>query len=216
MYKFSILQRIYKEGIIAIIRADSVEDALKMSDACIDGGVTCLEISFTTPDTPDVIKTLSKRYADKALIGAGTVLDAETARIAILSGSKFVLAPNLNLEVIQTCNRYQVVSMPGVATATEVVHAMEAGADIIKVFPGEAFGAGYLKVLRAPLPQAPLMPSGGVTLENTKDWFENGAVAVGVGSGMTGPAKTGDYAAVTANARNFVELLTKIPRSITV
>jgi 2-dehydro-3-deoxyphosphogluconate aldolase / (4S)-4-hydroxy-2-oxoglutarate aldolase len=124
--------------------------------------------------------------------------------MAILEGSQFILSPCFDAPVVKTCNRYQVVSMPGVATATEVVAAMEAGADIIKVFPGDVFGPDYFKALRAPLPHAPLMPSGGVTLDNIDAWFESGAVAVGVGGSLTKAALQGDYAQVTRNAKAFV------------
>jgi 2-dehydro-3-deoxyphosphogluconate aldolase/(4S)-4-hydroxy-2-oxoglutarate aldolase len=212
MYKLKILQRIIDAGIIGIVRANSGNAALQMAQACIDGGVTTLEISFTTPDTLDVIKLLRQRHGEAVLVGAGTVLDAETARIAILAGAQFILAPNLNEGVIRTCSRYQVVSMPGVSTATEVVQALEAGADIVKVFPGDTFGPAYFKALQAPLPHAPLMPSGGVSLENLETWFANGAVAVGVGGSLTAPGALGDYAGVTANARAFVGALSRIQR----
>ncbi len=212
MKKFNILQRILSSRLIGIIRADSQEDALKLAEACIKGGVIVLEISFTTPDTLEVIRTLARKFGDQILVGAGTVLDAETARLAILAGAQFILAPSFNEEVIRTCNRYQVVSMPGVASATEVVHALEAGADIIKVFPGDAYGPAYLKALRAPLPQAPLMPSGGVTLDNLAIWFANGAVAVSIGGSLTAPGLRGAFDEVTANARAFVAEAGKVSR----
>lgn len=210
MQKLNILLRILQNPVVAIVRADDSEQALRLADACIAGGITALEVSLTTPAGIDVIRTLVERYGDGVVIGAGTVLDTETARLSILAGARFLLSPSLDEAVIRTCNRYQVVSMPGVATATEVVRAMEAGADIVKVFPGEAFGPGYLKALRAPLPHAPLMPSGGVTLENLASWFANGAVAVGVGGSITGQGHGSDLEEVTRAARTFVEACGRI------
>lgn len=213
MVKFNILKRILENPIIAIVRADSADGAMRMAHACIEGGVTALEVSFTTPNALGIIKTLAKDYGKDVLVGAGTILDPETGRLAILEGAQFILSPSFDTNVVRLCNRYQVVSMPGVGTATEVVSAMEAGADIVKVFPGDVFGPEYLKALRAPLPQAPLMPSGGVTLQNLQAWFANGAVAVGVGGSLTGPAVHGDFAAVTDNARAFVYAVQEIQRT---
>lgn len=210
MQKFNILRRILENPIVGIVRAADPESAHRLAGACVAGGITSLEVSLTTPDGLDVIRNLNKCHYESVAIGAGTVLDTETARMAILAGASFILSPSFDQHVIQTCNRYQVVSMPGVATATEVVKAMEAGADIIKVFPGDVFGPAYLKALRAPLPHAPLMPSGGVTLENMEAWFANGAVAVGVGGSLTGPGAAGDYEKVTENAKAFVQELNRI------
>ena len=204
------MQRIYQAGMIAIVRAESRDAALALSDACIAGGVTALEIAFTTPDTLDVIKTLRQRHGDSVLIGAGTVLDATTARLAILAGAQCIISPGIDIETIRLCNRYQVPSLPGAMTPTEILCALEAGADIVKVFPGEAFGPSYLKAVRAPLPHAPLMPTGGVTLDNIEQWFAYGAVAVGVGGSLTAPAQCGDFMAVTERAREFVQRMNRI------
>ena len=156
-------------------------------------------------DTPP-IEALAARYKPSELIlGAGTVLDPETARIAILSGATYVVSPSLNPDTVRLCNRYQVPIMPGAMTIREVIEGMEAGADIIKLFPGEAFGPGIIKAIRGPLPQAPLMPTGGVDVGNVGEWIRAGAVAVGAGSSLTGAAKTGDYAAVTRTAREFID-----------
>jgi 2-dehydro-3-deoxyphosphogluconate aldolase / (4S)-4-hydroxy-2-oxoglutarate aldolase len=211
MHKLNILQGILRNPIVAIVRAADPDQAVRLADACVAGGITALEVSLTTPDGLDVIRTLVKRHGDTAVIGAGTVLDTETARLSILAGARFILSPSLDEGVIRTCNRYQVVSMPGVATATEVVKAMEAGADIVKVFPGDAFGPAYLKALSAPLPHAPLMPSGGVTLENLAAWFACGAVAVGVGGSLTGHGASGNFQEVTNAAQAFVSAYGRIP-----
>jgi 2-dehydro-3-deoxyphosphogluconate aldolase/(4S)-4-hydroxy-2-oxoglutarate aldolase len=210
MFKHEIFQGVLERRLVAIVRADTPDAALEMSEACIAGGITALEVAFTTPGTVDVIKTLRERHGPDVMLGAGTVLDPETARLAILAGAQFIISPSVNLETIKVCQRYQVLAMPGVMTPTEIVTALEAGADIVKIFPAEIFGPAYLKALRAPLPHAPLMPTGGVSVDNLAAWFENGAMAVGIGSSLTGPASKGDYAAVTTRARQFVERMDAI------
>ena len=210
MHKLKILNRILQTPLVAIIRAPDAQAAIQLAEACIAGGITVLEVSLTTPGGLAVISELVERHGATAVIGAGTVLDPETARMAILAGALFILSPTVDLGVIRTCNRYQVISMPGASTATEVVRAMEAGADIVKIFPADAFGPAHLKALRAPLPQAPLMPSGGVSAENMAAWFACGAVAVGVGGSLTAPGAIGDYAQVTENARQFIKVMQQI------
>lgn len=204
MQKHMVFNGILERGMVGIVRAGSPDAALLLAEACIAGGVTALEVAFTTPDTLGVLRALRARHGDEVLLGAGTVLDAETARAAILAGAQFIISPGVNVETIALCQRYQVLAMPGAMTPTEIVTALQAGADIVKVFPAEMFGPAYIKALRAPLPQAPLMPTGGVTVENLGEWFASGAVAVGIGSSLSGPGATGDYAAVTARARAFV------------
>ena len=204
MQKHTIFEGIIERGMVGIVRAGSPDAALQIAEACIAGGITALEVAFTTPDTLGVLRTLRERHGDDVLLGAGTVLDTETARAAILAGAQFIISPGVNVETIALCQRYQVLAMPGAMTPTEIVTALQAGADIVKVFPAEMFGPAYIKALRAPLPQAPLMPTGGVTVENLGEWFASGAVAVGIGSSLSGPGATGDYAAVTARARAFV------------
>eukprot|EP01133_Synstelium_polycarpum_P005511 gene5511-6368_t len=205
-----VFQGILERGMVGIVRADSPDAALLVAEACIAGGVTALEVAFTTPDTLGVLRTLRERHGDGVLLGAGTVLDAETARAAILAGAQFIISPGVNVDTITLCQRYQVLAMPGAMTPTEIVTALQAGADIVKVFPAEMFGPAYIKALRAPLPQAPLMPTGGVTVENLAEWFASGAVAVGIGSSLSGPGATGDFAAVTARAQAFVAQMAAI------
>ncbi|WP_426073583.1 bifunctional 2-keto-4-hydroxyglutarate aldolase/2-keto-3-deoxy-6-phosphogluconate aldolase [Janthinobacterium sp. DSP2-3-3] len=204
MQKHTVFEGILTRGMVGIVRADSAQAAVQIAEACIAGGITALEVAFTTPDTLGVLRTLRERHGDDVLLGAGTVLDTETARAAILAGAQFIISPGVNVETITLCQRYQVLAMPGAMTPTEIVTALQAGADIVKVFPAEMFGPAYIKALRAPLPQAPLMPTGGVTVENLGEWFASGAVAVGIGSSLSGPGATGDYAAVTARAHEFV------------
>jgi len=167
--------------------------------------VAAVEITFTVPGAANVIADLSRRFsAGQILIGTGTVLDPETARTAILSGAQFVVSPSLNLETARLCNRYQVPYMPGAGSVKELVEAMECGADIVKVFPGETLGPGFVKAVRGPLPHASLMPTGGVALENVAEWIQAGCVAVGVGGNLTAGAKKGDFQSITELARQFI------------
>ncbi|MFZ3339257.1 MAG: bifunctional 2-keto-4-hydroxyglutarate aldolase/2-keto-3-deoxy-6-phosphogluconate aldolase [Terriglobales bacterium] len=203
--KTEVLRRIVSSGLVAVIRADNPEQAAGIAEACGLGEVAALEITFTVPGASGVIAHLAKNASPKILLGAGTVLDPETARIAILAGAQFVVSPSLNPETARLCNRYQVPYMPGAATIREVVEAMECGADIVKVFPGEILGPAFVKAVKGPLPQAQLMPTGGVGLDNISDWIKAGSVAVGVGGNLTAGAKTGDFASITRIAKQFVE-----------
>jgi 2-dehydro-3-deoxyphosphogluconate aldolase/(4S)-4-hydroxy-2-oxoglutarate aldolase len=203
--KVTILQKIMDSGLVAVVRAESAEQAKKITDACIKGGVAAIEITFTVPGAADVIKELTNTYkSGEIIIGAGTVLDAETARIAILAGAQYVVSPYVDLDTIKLCNRYQIPVMPGAITVKDIVAAMEAGADIVKVFPGEMVGPSYVKSIKGPIPQAPLMPTGGVSLDNVGEWIKNGCVAVGVGGNLTAGAKKGDYESITTVAKQFI------------
>ena len=205
MDKEQVISRIIEGGLVAVVRAESSEQALKIADACIKGGVVGIEITFTVPGADQVIRDLVKVYGDgQMIIGAGTVMDPETARIAILAGAQYVVSPYLNLETVKLCNRYRVPCMPGAMSIKEVVEGMEAGADIIKVFPGELFGPKIIKAIRGPIPYAKLMPTGGVSVDNVEEWIKAGAVAVGAGSALTQGAKTGDYEAITRTAQEFI------------
>ncbi|MCK5758261.1 MAG: bifunctional 2-keto-4-hydroxyglutarate aldolase/2-keto-3-deoxy-6-phosphogluconate aldolase [Clostridiales bacterium] len=206
MSRQELVTRIRDNGLVAVVRAESAEKAYRIFDACIEGGVAAIEITFTVPGAHKIIEDLASKYTSGDIIlGAGTVLDPETARIAILSGAQYIVSPNVNLDTIKLCNRYQVPSMPGAMTIREILDAMEAGADIIKIFPGNLFGPSIIKSVLGPIPQAPMMPTGGVSIETVKDWIEAGAVAVGAGSSLTKGAKTGDYAAITATAKEFLK-----------
>jgi 2-dehydro-3-deoxyphosphogluconate aldolase/(4S)-4-hydroxy-2-oxoglutarate aldolase len=205
MQKWKLIDRIVECGLVAVVRTDAPATAAKIADACIEGGVVALEITFTVPGAAAVIEELSKRFSHgEILLGAGTVLDPETARVAILSGEQYIISPSLNADTARICNRYQVPYMPGVATPGEVVQAMECGCDIIKVFPGESLGPTFVKAVKAPLPQAQLMPTGGVSVNNVAEWIKAGAVAVGVGGHLIAGAKTGNFASITSVARQFL------------
>ena len=192
-------------GVVAVVRADSSEQAIKITDACMKGGIAAIEITFTIPGAAQVIADLRKVYTTKEMIiGAGTVLDPETARIAILAGAQYIVSPSLNVETVKLCNRYQIPIMAGAMTIEGVIAAMEAGADIVKIFPGDALGSSFIKAIKGPLPQAPLMPTGGVNLENVGEWIKAGCVAVGIGGNLTGGAKTGDYQSIEDIAKQFI------------
>ncbi len=205
MEKFEVLKKITDCGVVAVVRANTEEEAIKISEACIEAGIAGIEVTFTVPGAAEVIKKLTSIYKNgEIIVGAGTVLDPETARIAILAGAQYIVSPSFNAETIKLCNRYQVASMPGCMTITEIVTAMEAGADVCKIFPGELYGPKVIKAVKGPIPQAVVMPTGGVSLDNVAEWIGNGAVAVGVGGSLTAPAATGDYAKVTEIGKQFV------------
>lgn len=205
MGKLETLRRITEVGVVAVVRADNSEMAEKISKACIEGGISAIEVTFTTPGADKVISSLKEKFSnDELIVGAGTVLDSETARIAILSGAKYIVSPGFDLETAKLCNRYQIPYMAGCMTITEIIKAMEAGVDIVKLFPGSAYGPSIVKDIKAPLPQAPIMPTGGVSLDNVDQWIKNGCVAVGVGGSLTAGAKTGNYDEITRLSKEFV------------
>ncbi|MDK2878242.1 MAG: 2-dehydro-3-deoxyphosphogluconate aldolase / (4S)-4-hydroxy-2-oxoglutarate aldolase [Thermoanaerobacteraceae bacterium] len=208
MDKLKVMQRIMDCGIVAVVRADSPDQALKIADAVKAGGVEAIEITMTVPGAIDVIRELKKAYPKgEILIGAGTVLDPETARAAMLAGAEFFVSPYFNPEMVKLCNRYQKVTMPGAMSIKEVVEVMESGADFVKLFPGSAFGPSMVKAIMGPLPYAPIIPTGGVSLENVGEWIKAGCVAVGVGGELTKGAKKGNYEEVQETARKFVEAI---------
>lgn len=206
MEKEKIIQSICDTGLVAVVRATSGEQAIRISEACIEGGVVAVELTFTVPFAHEIINTLAKRYqSGEVIIGAGTVLDPETARIAMLSGAQYIVSPHFNPDTMKLCNRYRVPVMPGVVTPREAIEALEAGADILKVFPGELFGPKAIKALKGPIPQGRYMPTGGVSVDNVGEWIKAGAVAVGAGSSLTAGAKTGEYEKITSTAKVFLE-----------
>ncbi len=179
-------QRIQQCGVIAIVRTKSSGQLLEIAEAIRAGGIDVIEFTMTTPNALQTISQVADKSGDDVLLGAGTVLDPETARAAILAGARFLVSPSLNLRVIEMCNRYSVIAIPGAFTPTEIVTAWEAGADFVKIFPATPVGPGYIKDLLAPLPQLRLVPTGGVSLENTGDYIRAGAAAVAVGSNLVG------------------------------
>lgn len=206
MRRLEIIKRIADEGIVAVIRATSKEEGSKIIEAVKKGGINILEVTMTVPGAVDIIKELTEKYKDdkEVIIGAGTVLDPETARACILAGAEYIVSPSLNPETIKLCNRYRVPIMPGIMTVKELVEGLELGVEILKVFPGSAFRPSIIKAFKGPIPQGNFMPTGGVDLDNIEEWIKNGAVAVGTGSSLTKGAKTGDYELVTETAKKFV------------
>ena len=212
--KLIVLNRIIESGLVAIIRADVADHAARIAEACLTGGVTVLEVTFTVPGAANVIESLARKYDGQMIVGAGTVLDPETARIAILSGAQFVVSPALNRDTARLCNRYQVPHMPGTGTVKEIIEAMEVGAEIIQLpvdlrVAIEGLGPGFVKAVRSPLPQAQLMPTGGISLDNVTDWIRAGCIAVGVSGNLTGYQKASDSKVITETARQFLERIRK-------
>lgn len=213
MEKYEVYSAIKKEGIVVVIRGDGFDQAMKTVEACYKGGIKFIEVTFTVPGADKIISALCEKYKNTDMVvGAGTVLDPETARAAILAGANFVFSPSLNEETIKMCNRYDIAVVPGIFTPTEAVKALELGASFVKLFPGDVATPNGLKSIKGPLPQLKIMPTGGVSLSNVEDWFKAGAVAVGAGSFVTKGAKTGDYVAVENTARELVEKVRNIKR----
>lgn len=206
MKREQIITKLKEEGLVAVVRAESREQGEKIIDAILAGGIHFIEITMTVPGAMHIIEAMAEKYKDnqEVVIGAGTVLDPETARAAILAGASYIVAPSLNLDTIRLCNRYCVPVIPGVMTPTEAVSALEAGCGLLKIFPGNVMGPGAISSFRGPLPQADYMPTGGVDVDNIDQWMKAGACAVGTGSSLTKGAKTGNYQAVTKKAEEFV------------
>ena len=206
MKKFDILSQISNIGVVAVVRGNSKEEAIKIADACIAGGVCAIELTYTVPGARGIIEALVEKYKDNkdVVIGAGSVLDPETCKGAIEAGAKFIVAPSFNENVAKLANRYQIPYVPGTQTIKEIVTAMEYGSDVIKVFPGDILGPRFVKDVKGPLPYANLMPSGGVDIDNIKDWVKAGVVAVSAGSSLTAGAKKGDFDLVTETAKKFI------------
>ena len=182
MTKIEQMKKIENCGIVAIIRTDTANELPLVVDAIQSGGVDVIEITMTTPGALDAVSEVAKKYGQRVLVGVGSVLDAETARIAILSGADFIVSPITKPSVIELCNRYSKVVMPGAFTPTEILTAWELGADYVKVFPADAAGASYIKGIKAPLPQISIIPTGGIGLHNAAEFITAGSAALGVGS----------------------------------
>ena len=206
MDKTQKLNLIRETGVIAIMRAQSSGQLIAAADAIKAGGVRVIEVTMTTPGALSVIAQASEKYGDEVLFGAGSVLDAETARSAILAGAGFVVAPTLNLDVVALCNRYSVPVVPGCYTPTEMLTAWEAGADMVKLFPASVGGPALIKAIRAPLPQLEIVPVGGVNLDTAVAFIENGAAALGVGSSLINQKllDAGDMGELTRRAAAFI------------
>jgi len=187
MSKEAQLRQVLDCGIVAVVRSQDSQQLVEVVRALADGGVTVAEITMTVPGALDVVREVRKTLGDRVLLGAGTILDPETARAALLAGAEYIVSPTLNLDVIKLCQRYDKLVMPGAFTPTEILAAWEAGADIVKVFPADVVGPAFFKAMRGPLPQIRLMPTGGVDLTSAAAFLKAGACCLGVGSQLVEP-----------------------------
>jgi 2-dehydro-3-deoxyphosphogluconate aldolase/(4S)-4-hydroxy-2-oxoglutarate aldolase len=203
----AVTEQIQATGVVAVIRLREADRLFRVVDALMDGGVRALEVTMTVPGAVDLIGQLSGRLPAGFVLGAGTVLDVDTARRVIRAGARFVVGPTFNPAIVRLCHAEDVACVPGCFTPTEILAAWEAGADIVKVFPATALGPGFLRDVRGPLPQVRMMPTGGVSLENAGEWIKAGAVAIGVGTAMLDSKAIADgrYEEITRRARAFVE-----------
>lgn len=204
--KRETLAQLEKNYLFAVVRGNSAQDAFDISKAAYQGGIKNIEVTFTTPNAEKTIEQLTEEFQNTDMvIGAGTVRDDITARIAILSGAKFIVSPNFSVDIATICNRYTIPYLPGCGSVTEISNAMETGVEVAKVFPGGLLGAGFIKDVHGPIPQINLMPSGGVGLDNMDTWMTSGAWAVGIGSALTKDIAADGYESVTLNAKKFAD-----------
>ncbi|PQO41289.1 2-dehydro-3-deoxyphosphogluconate aldolase [Blastopirellula marina] len=209
MSREETIQKISSTGIVAVIRADNGEILADVTQALVDGGVTAIEVTFTVPKAHKVLEYVADRFGDQIQLGAGTVLDAETARIAILAGAEFIVSPIVDLPTIEISHRYDKAMMAGALTPTEVVKAWQAGSDVVKIFPSDLTGPSYLKSLKGPLPQVRMMPTGGVNLDTAEEFLKAGACALGVGGSLVEKSAidSGNMDRIRDLARQYVEIV---------
>jgi len=209
MSKESQLQQVLDAGIVAVVRSPDSQQLVEVIRALADGGVTVSEITMTVPNALDVLRQARQALGDRVLLGAGTILDPETARAALLAGAEYIVAPTVNVDVIRLCQRYNKLVMPGAFTPTEVLAAWEAGADIVKVFPAEIVGPAFFKAVRGPLPQVRMMPTGGVDLNTAASFLKAGACCLGIGSQLVEPAAVAarNFDRIRDLARQYVEIV---------
>ncbi len=216
MQKVEILKNIEAAGVIAVVRGKSPKQALQTSIAAIKGGIKGIELTFTVPNANQVIAKLSEEYANTAVtIGAGTVLDEATARLALMAGAKFIVSPTFNAQVAVLCNLYEIPYIPGCMSVTEMQTAMQYGSTLVKMFPGNLLTPKMIQDVKAPFPQISIMPSGGVNLTNLQQWFEAGATVVGAGGNLVGPGDHDDFEQVTENARHYATEYRRINNLLT-
>lgn len=209
---FEILKRLIEGKVVAVVRLDSGDQLVRVAEALKAGGISAIEFTIPTPGALEMIRQATAYFGDSVLMGAGTVLDAETARAAILSGAQFIVTPALNLKTIELCHRYGKPIIPGAMTPTEILTGWEAGADMVKVFPAESLGPAYLKAVLAPLPQVRLVPTGGISAENAAEYLKAGATALGVGGRLVDKSAVakGDWAALTVEAQRLMEAVRQV------
>ncbi|MBP3041488.1 bifunctional 2-keto-4-hydroxyglutarate aldolase/2-keto-3-deoxy-6-phosphogluconate aldolase [Bacillaceae bacterium Marseille-Q3522] len=208
--KFQTLSEIHDSYIVAVIRGKNKDDAVEIAKYAFKGGIRSIEVTFTTPEAEKAIAELSQIGEPGMIVGAGTVLDPETTRFAIMNGARFVVSPHFDKGISLTCNRYAVPYLPGCGSVSEIMESLTYGADVVKLFPGSLMGPSFIKDVKGPIPQVEMMPSGGVSIENVAEWVKNGAFAVGIGSALTKEVANGDYSSVERAARKFIDKIASI------
>ncbi len=210
------LRRVLDCGIVAVVRSPDSDQLVEVARALVDGGVNVVEITMSVPSALEVLRQVRQALGDRVLLGAGTVLDAETARAVMLAGAEFIVAPTLNVDVIRLCRRYDKLVMPGAFTPTEILAAWEAGADIVKVFPADVVGPAFFKAMRGPLPQIRLMPTGGVDLTTAADFLKAGACCLGIGSQLVEPKAVAErsFDRIRSLAKQFVAIVQQVREQI--
>lgn len=209
MERAAVLQRMLRSGIVAVVRSQKPAQLIDAARALVAGGVECVEFTMTVPGALNVVQAVTDALRDEAVVGCGTVLDAETARLAILAGAQYIVSPILDLDTIRVAHRYDRIAIPGAFTPSEILRAWEAGADVVKVFPASVGGPAYLKAIRGPLPQVRLLPTGGVNLDTAAEFIKAGAAMIAVGGELVKPSflEANDMAGLTALARRFTEIV---------
>ncbi|MCD8880426.1 bifunctional 2-keto-4-hydroxyglutarate aldolase/2-keto-3-deoxy-6-phosphogluconate aldolase [Mammaliicoccus sciuri] len=205
MKKYKILNQLHENYLVAVVRGNDEDETKKIVDEIIKGGFKNIEITFTVPNAEEVINQVHKQYGDDIVLGAGTVLDATTAQIAINKGAQYIVSPHLDTNISKLCNIYSIPYLPGCSSATEIIEALRYGSDLIKLFPGGQLGAGFIKDIKGPVPNVELMPSGGVNLDNVSDWIEKGSFAVGIGGDLTKEFTGNNFEVISEKAQKYVE-----------
>ncbi|MBF0720296.1 bifunctional 2-keto-4-hydroxyglutarate aldolase/2-keto-3-deoxy-6-phosphogluconate aldolase [Mammaliicoccus sciuri] len=205
MKKYKILNQLHENYLVAVVRGNDEDETKKIVDEIIKGGFKNIEITFTVPNAEEVINQVHKQYGDDIVLGAGTVLDAATAQIAINKGAQYIVSPHLDTDISKLCNIYSIPYLPGCSSATEIIEALRYGSDLIKLFPGGQLGAGFIKDIKGPVPNVELMPSGGVNLDNVSDWIEKGSFAVGIGGDLTKEFTGNNFEVISEKAQKYVE-----------
>ncbi|MEB7401402.1 bifunctional 2-keto-4-hydroxyglutarate aldolase/2-keto-3-deoxy-6-phosphogluconate aldolase [Mammaliicoccus sciuri] len=205
MKKYKILNQLHENYLVAVVRGNDEDETKKIVDEIIKGGFKNIEITFTVPNAEEVINQVHKQYGDDIVLGAGTVLDAATAQIAINKGAQYIVSPHLDTNISKLCNVYSIPYLPGCSSATEIIEALRYGSDLIKLFPGGQLGAGFIKDIKGPVPNVELMPSGGVNLDNVSDWIEKDSFAVGIGGDLTKEFTGNNYEVISEKAQKYVE-----------
>ncbi|WP_060204071.1 bifunctional 2-keto-4-hydroxyglutarate aldolase/2-keto-3-deoxy-6-phosphogluconate aldolase [Sporosarcina koreensis] len=203
MQRYHTLNKLIDSKLTVVIRGQSVEESEIICEACIAGGIKSLEVTFTIPNATQLLLELKKKHPD-VLVGAGTVLDSETARTAIIAGAEFIVSPSFDKKVAKLCNRYGITYIPGCMTINEIVDALQYGVSLVKLFPADEYKPSFIKIVQGPLPHVLIMPTGGVNIDNVTDWLEAGAAVVGVGGEITRPIKENNREQITLNAQNFL------------